>query len=555
MSKEDDYYIELISYIKLNKPSKRQISKKKIDLCKELKVKNIPTDIQVLMHCKKEDLNFLRKYLYTKPGRTMSGVAVVAIMSKPYKCPHGKCIMCPGGPKSFFGKIPQSYTGKEPATMRAIRNEYDPYLQIMNRLEQYVVLGQNPEKVELIIMGGTFISFPKQYRDTFIRLCYQAMNDFSRLFYRKNELDIEKFRKFFGLPGKVGDKKRVSMIKQQLRQLKKKNTTIEKEQQLNEKSNIRCVGLTIETRPDYANKKHALEMLRYGCTRVELGVQSVYDKALLNIERGHTVTDSINATRILKDMGLKINYHVMPGLPDISKKQDIDGLKEFFFNPHFRPDMLKIYACMIMQGTKLYKLYKQGKFKPLSTQQAMDIIIELKKVVPKYCRIMRVQRDIPTYVRSAGVDRTNLRQMISALMKQKKLICNCIRCREIKHEAIKGSIKLEILDYQASKGREYFISLTNKDRLLGFCRMRFPSQDNKEAIIRELHVYGAATAIGKKGAIQHKGFGRQLLKKAEEIAKKKKKSKMVVISGVGVREYYRKFGYKKQGFYMVKKLA
>ena len=565
------FFDEIIEYVKEQKPSKDKLAKEKVRICSKYKLNKIPTDIDVLLHAKKSDLTFLKKYLQTKPTRTISGVAVIAIMTKPFKCPHGKCFMCPGGVESAFGDVPQSYTGKEPATLRAIRNNYDSYLQVFNRLEQYVVLGQNPEKVELILMGGTFPSFPKDYQEEFVIYAFKAMNDFSKLFYSKKskgennaELDIIKFREFFELPGEVGSKRRVDNIHKKLFELKDKGKkALESEQKANESSNIRCVGLTIETRPDYAKLEHANAMLRLGCTRVELGVQSVYDDALNNINRGHDVKESIIATKTLKDLGFKINYHMMLGMPGINFLQDITGLKQLFDNQNFRPDMLKLYPCMVLKGTRLYDDWKQGMYKPLTTEQASRLIIEFKQHVPEYVRIMRVQRDIPTKMTEAGVGMTNLRQHISEQMKEEKLNCRCIRCREIKNKEIKGKEKLKTENYQASGGTEYFISLENNDKIIGFCRLRFPSQSLRKeitkdsALIRELHVYGASVKIGAKGikeSGQHKGFGKELLLTAEKIAKKAGKRKIVIISGVGVRDYYRKLGYEKEGPYMVKRL-
>jgi elongator complex protein 3 len=555
------YFTELITEIKKKKLSKEKISKLKVKLCKKHKFRKIPTDIEVLLNAQDKDVLLLKKYLVTKPVRTGSGVAVVATMTKPFPCPHGSCSYCPGGPNSTFGDVPKSYTGHEPATMRGIRNKYDPYLQVFNRLEQYVVLGQNPDKVEQIIMGGTFPSYPKKYQEEFVYYSFKAMNDFSKLFYKKGIFQIKKFKEFFELPGKVNDKIRVSNIHNRLFKLKKQNLkSLEKEQILNEKSNIKCVGLTIETRPDYGFKKHGNEFLRLGCTRVELGVQTVYDDILKSIHRGHTIKDTIKSVRELKDLGFKLNFHMMPGLPGVSKERDIISLRTLFFSDDFKPDMLKIYPCMVMPGTKLYHDYKKGKYKPLDIKKAVDIISEFKKDVPKYCRIMRVQRDIPSYQTIAGVDRTNFRQYLEKTMRKKDYTCDCIRCKEIGDKKISGKISFEIIMYNASKGKEFFISLVNQNKLLGFCRLRFPSQKlrkeitKKSALIRELHVYGAAESIGKRGKIQHKGFGKKLMRKAEQITKQNEYNKLLVISGVGVRDYYKKLGYKKQGPYMIKKL-
>ncbi|MEE9525621.1 MAG: tRNA uridine(34) 5-carboxymethylaminomethyl modification radical SAM/GNAT enzyme Elp3 [Candidatus Woesearchaeota archaeon] len=552
-------YQELIQNIIEKHPTKIQLNRLKHKLCKKYKVKKHPTDIQILLHATPTQARKLK--LITKPTRTISGVAVVAVMSYPFSCPHGKCLMCPGGPASPQGDIPQSYTGKEPATMRALRNEFDPYRQIMNRLEHYIVMGQNPEKVELIIMGGTFPSFKKSYQENFIRLCFKAMNDFSELFYKNNKFDYKKFKDFFELPGAVDDPDRAKHIKAKLLKLKRSKSNLKQEQKKNESSNIKCVGLTLETRPDYALKKQADEMLRLGCTRVELGVQSVYDKALKSIKRGHKVKDTIKSFKILKDLGFKINAHYMLGLPGITPSQDLKGLKELFENPDFKPDMLKIYPCMVVEGTELYKLYKKKKFKPLTTTKAAKIIAQAKKFIPKYVRIMRIQRDIPTYMTAAGVDRTNLRQYVEIITKKEKIKCKCIRCREVGRAQKIAKPKITTMYYNASKGNEFFIEAVDKyNNLFGFCRLRFPSSSLRKeitddaALIRELHVYGPATGIGKSGKIQHKGIGKALLKKAENIAKTYHKDKIIIISGIGVRNYYKKLKYKKQGPYMVKKI-
>ncbi len=548
---KDEFFSELIEKIKSGNLDKQNLHHLKTELCKKYKIKETPTDIEILTHAENKDLPLLQNKLLTKPTRTISGVAVVAIMTKPFKCPHGKCIYCPGGIDSEFGTVPQSYTGNEPATMRAIRANYDPYIQVFNRLEQYIVMGHNPEKVELIVMGGTFPSFPKSYKNEFIKYSFKAMNDFSKLFYKKEKFDFMKFKKFFELPGKVGDSERTKKIQDRLKKLKGK-CILATEQKKNEKAKIRCVGLTIETRPDYADLKLANEMLSFGCTRVELGVQSVFDEVLKKVERGHDVKTTIEATKTLKDLGFKINYHYMPGLPGSSEKMDLDGLKKLFSDENFKPDMLKIYPCMVMKGTRLYDLWKNKKYKALTTERAAKIITEFKKTVPEYCRIMRVQRDIPTKISSAGVGMNNFRQLI----KSTGVKCRCIRCREIRNEKV-DSYAIKVCRYKASGGEELFISAEN-NVLLGFCRLRFPSQTLRKeitkdsALIREMHVYGSAAGIGEEGAVQHKGIGKKLLDMAERMAYLNDKKKIVVISGIGVREYYKKLGYKKEGAYMSK---
>ncbi len=557
----NNYFNEIISKVIEKKLTKEQINREKIKLCSKYKTKKIPTDIEIMLNASPEDLPKLN-VLQTKPTRSLSGVAVIAVMTKPRKCPHGKCLMCPGGPDSGFGNVPQSYTGKEPATRRAIRNNFDAYLQVFNRLEQYIVTGHVPDKIEIIIMGGTFPSAPKRYQENFVRDCFKAMNNFSDKFFDRGKINITKFKSFFELPGDVSSKERMLNVRKKVTILKNSNKkSLEREQKKNEGVIIRCVGLTIETRPDYATLLHAEEMLRLGCTRVELGVQTVYNDVLEKIERGHSVEDSIRSTKILKDLGFKINYHMMPGLPEVSRKQDLDSLKSIFSNPSFRPDMLKIYPCMVLKGTKLYQLWKKGRYTPLTTKKAASLISEFKQYVPDYVRIMRVQRDIPTFMTEAGVDRTNLRQYIHILMKEKGIKCRCIRCREAGRNGLKWeSYKIKQFEYIASDGKEFFISAESQDLVLGFIRLRIPSCSlkkeitKKSALVRELHVFGEAAKLGKEGNIQHKGIGKALLKHAESVAKDRGVNKIVIISGVGVRNYYRKLGYKKQGFYMIKKI-
>jgi len=570
-----DFSKDVISEIKKQDiKDQHRLNRLKLDLIKKHGIIDIPTNIDIASFASQEDRKLLKNILTIKPTRELSGVSVVAIMTKPIACQHGKCIYCPGGPDSVFGDIPQSYTGKEPAARRAIRNRFDSYLQVSNRIEQYLAMNKIPEKVELIIMGGTFPSFPLDYQDEFIKYAFKAMNDFSGMFFKKNKFDVKKFNEFFEIPGNLGDSGRIKRIQDKLLKVKNRERCgLEKEQEKNEKSRIRCVGLTIETRPDYGKLKHGNEILKLGGTRVELGIQSVYEDILKKINRCHTVKDSIESIRILKDLGFKLNFHCMPGLPGIDSKKDLEGMKQLFSDPDFRPDMLKIYPCMVLKGTPLYETWKKGKFRPIAMKDAARLIAEFKLFVPEYCRVMRVQRDIPTFVTEAGVERTNLRQYVEEEMRKKGIECRCIRCREVGLKIKKKKIRIDdkdiallVIEYEASKGKEFFISFEDmkNNALLGFCRMRFPSQQlrkeitKKTALIRELHVYGKAVSLGDalnenlSNIIQHKGFGRKLLKKAESIAKENRMNKMVVISGVGVREYYRKLGYKKQGVYVVK---
>ncbi len=559
---------KIIEEVVRSKIKKREdIEKLKRSIARENHLPRMPTNIELLNFAERlysgEELKRLKRILLTKPSRSLSGVTPVAIMTYPFPCPHGKCAYCPGGPDSFFGKTPQSYTGKEPAARRATRANYNPYLQVMNRLEQYIVLGHEPEKVELIIMGGTFPSFKKEYQEFFIKKSFQAMNDFSDMFFNNKGFNTKKFQKFFELPAKFSDE-RTKRIQEKLLKIGERTTTLEDEQRRNETSNIRVVAMCIETRPDYSREAHINEMLKLGTTRVELGVQSLYDDILKKVKRGHGVKEVVEATQLLKDSFLKVGYHMMPGLPGSNEEKDVAMFKKLFEDERFKPDALKIYPLMVFKGTEIYEWWKRGEFKPLTTKEATEEIIKIKQHIPKYCRIMRVQRDIPTKFSEAGVDITNLRQHIHEEMERRGLKCNCIRCREPRGRKIDfENVRLKRMDYRASGGYEVFLSYEDEknDLLLGFIRLRIPNKpfrreiSEKTAGIREVHVYGRAVPIGKKlkEGVQHRGFGRKLLEEAERIALEEfDKREMLIISGIGVREYYRKFGYKRKGVYMSK---
>jgi len=561
------YYQDLITWIKKEKPTKESIAKQKVRMCKEYGMKKIPTDIEVYMRASESDAKKIRKYIETKPTRTGSGVAVVATMTKPFNCPHGSCTYCPGGLKSAFGNTPKSYTGFEPSTMRGKRNNWDSYRIVFNRLEQYVVIGQNPDKVDQIIMGGTFCAFPPAYQKEYVYYSFKAYNDFSDMFFTEGKIDMEKFKDFFELPGKVGDEERGKRITEKILALKEKNnhTTIEYEHTRNETAAIRCIGLTIETKSDWAFQSHGLRCLELGATRIELGIQTVYDDILKKVNRGHTEQDSRKAIAALRDLGFKLNFHMMPGLPGadgkrISFEKDVASLRTIFEDEAYMPDMLKVYPTMVMPGTELEQDYKAGIFKPLSMEEAAEIIVESFTFIPEWCRVMRIQRDIPTYVITDGVERTNLRQYVDDLAKQRGIEMRDIRAREVRRTEIKSQPELVVREYTASEGKEYFISMEADDKLLGFVRLRIPPRCLHDvitpttALIRELHVYGSAVAIGDDGEVQHKGVGKKLMARAEELAQANGRDKMVVISGVGVRGYYKKIGYEKEGPYMAKKL-
>ncbi len=556
-----DFYTEIIGMLKEKPLGKEKLARLKLELSRKYKTRKVSTDLDILMHAKPEDLSRLR--ILTKPTRSISGVAVVALMGAPIACMHGRCIFCPGGQGSIFGDTPQSYTGKEPSTMRGIRANFDPYVQVFNRLEQYIATGHEIDKADVIIQGGTFPSFDFHYQEQFCAFIFKALNDFSAMFFPGGSLDILKYREFFELPGNIRDNERMKRVKEKILSIKG-NAVLEKEQAGNETAKARCIGLTIETKPDYGKLKEGNMMLAFGCTRVELGVQTVYDEVLRKTNRGHTLKDTVDSIRELKDLGFKINAHYMLGLPGVTREMEINGLKELFSNPDYRPDMLKIYPCLVMPGTPLFELWKKGKYEQMTTDEAAEIISEAKRFIPEYVRIMRVQRDIPTYVTAAGVDRTNLRQYVEKRCAEKGIRCRCIRCREAGRRKAENP-QIIVREYEASGGREFFISAEDikNDSLIGLCRLRFPSRQlrneitEKTAIVRELHVYSRAIAVGEKSGSseQHKGFGRQMMEKAEEIAIKNGKEKMIVIAGIGAREYFRKLGYERAGPYMGEKIS
>lgn len=560
---------EILEQIKEKKISnKHELGVLKREISKKHKLKKMPTDIRLLLSLPESEIGKLNSVFATKPTRSQSGVSPVAIMTKPSRCPHGKCTFCVGGIKSPWGDVPQSYTGHEPATMRGIRNNYDSYLQVFNRLQQYVLLNQPLDKIEIIVMGGTFPAEEKAYQDEFIHGVYQALNDFSDLFFdEEGNLQFLAFKKFFELPGELHDTEREESIHRKLYEIKgKRSLSIEEEQVLNESKKVRCVALCIETKPDWGFLNHGNVMLEQGCTRVELGVQSVYDDVLAEVHRGHDAADSKRSIQQLRDLGFKINFHYMPGLPLTDRERDIAGMKQLFTDSGYKPDMIKFYPCMVGPGTALYYKWKKGEFTPIDTEEAAKRIVPIKNIIPRYCRVQRIQRDVPTKYWEDGVGLTNFRQYIHQKF---DVNCHCIRCREPKKKDVDfDSVQLNVNEYEASSSSEFFISFDDmkNDLILGFARLRFvhevlrPEITADSALLRELHVYGVTVPLEKDdlelpdSAVQHKGYGKKLVAEAERIAREAGKTKMVVISGVGVRGYYRKLGYVREGPYMVKNL-
>ncbi|XP_040453201.1 elongator complex protein 3 isoform X2 [Falco naumanni] len=471
--------------------------------------------------------------LKAKPIRTASGIAVVAVMCKPHRCPHinftgNICVYCPGGPDSDFEYSTQSYTGYEPTSMRAIRARYDPYLQTRHRVEQLKQLGHSVDKVEFIVMGGTFMALPEDYRDYFIRNLHDALSGHTS--------------------NNVAEAVRYS-----------------------ERSLTKCVGITIETRPDYCLKRHLSDMLSYGCTRLEIGVQSVYEDVARDTNRGHTVKAVCESFHLAKDAGFKVVAHMMPDLPNMGLERDMDQFIEFFENPAFRPDGMKLYPTLVIRGTGLYELWKTGRYRSYPPSTLVDLVARILALVPPWTRVYRVQRDIPMPLVSSGVEHGNLRELALARMKDLGTQCRDVRTREvgiqeIHHKVRPYQIELVRRDYVANGGWETFLSYEDPDQdiLVGLLRLRKCSEESFRpelkggvSIVRELHVYGSVVPVSSRdpSKFQHQGFGMLLMEEAERIAKEEHGSwKIAVISGVGTRNYYRKIGYELEGPYMVKRL-
>ncbi|NTW22510.1 tRNA uridine(34) 5-carboxymethylaminomethyl modification radical SAM/GNAT enzyme Elp3 [Candidatus Falkowbacteria bacterium] len=492
--------------------------------------KELPTNTELLAELPRNaDTQQLQRLLRRRSIRTMSGIAPVAVLTKPFACP-GKCAYCP-----TEKDVPQSYLSNEPAVMRAIHCGYDPYKQVQYRLRALMANGHEPDKIELIVIGGTWSVLPVEYKYWYILNCYAAANNFS-LAGRKTQ------------HARCGAKLSLGRMKERL----------VVEQRRNETAKHRIIGLTLETRPDYIDERELQEMREFGCTRVELGVQAIDDKILEMNKRGHDLAAVTAATALLRRFGFKITYHLMPGLPGSTPAKDLKMFKQLFSDERFQPDQIKFYPTVVTKGSLLYDWWRQGKYKPYSDKVLQRLIVDCKAAIPHYVRIIRLVRDIPGESIIAGNTVTNLRQV----MQQRGVACNCIRCREVRDQS-DGPVNLSMESYDVTGGKEEFIEFASQDRktLHGFCRLFLPAKEGTgggflpdTAIVRELHVYGELVPIGGKQKTQHSGLGRRLLEKAEADASAGGFKNMAVIAGVGVRGYYRKTGYRLRRSYMVKRL-
>lgn len=455
----------------------------------------------------------LVKQLRLKPTRTISGVAPVTVLTEPYPCP-GECIFCP----SVTG-MPKSYLPDEPGARRGVSHRFDPYTQTASRVAALAELGHAVDKVELLILGGTWSAYPIAYQEWFVRRCLDALN---------------------GRPAQ----------------------SLEEAQRLNETALHRNVGLVIETRPDCITAEEIRRLRWLGVTKVQLGVQSLNDTILARNRRGHTVSETRRAFQMLRLAGFKIVAHWMPNLLGATPASDLEDFRRLWDDLAFRPDELKIYPTALLAGTGLFEAWQQGKYQPYEEDTLIHLLAECKRLIPPYVRVNRLMRDIPAPNIVAGVRKTNLRQDVQRYMATRGLRCACIRCREVRDvELTSTPLHDEQIVYQTDVTEEYFLSMvTPEGRLAGFLRLSLPRvepplEELKDgAVIRELHVYGPALEIGEHDAtvVQHRGMGTHLLQRAAQIAKENGFRQLAVIAAIGTRPYYRERGFRDGELYMHK---
>ena len=532
---------EIINRILQEDLDRDDIEPLKREVCSEHSAPRVPKNTELLDHApdgRREDLEAI---LQRKPVRTASGVSPVAIMTSPKTCPHGQCLYCPGGPDSEFSSA-QSYTGDEPAAARAEQNDYDPYGQVTLRLNQLREIGHPVDKTELIVMGGTFPARSHDYQEFFVKRALEAMNDFDP----EAEPNPAEGKSFAQDPSEYEFKYLEDIIEE------------------NETASVRNIATTFETKPDWCDIEQIDRMLSLGGTKVEVGVQTTFERVNREMRRGHGIQESIDANRRLRDAGFKVGFHMMPGQPGTSLEMVREDFRRIFEQSDWRPDYLKIYPTLVVPDTVVYDMHHRDEFSPLKSERAAELIADIKEMIPPYTRLQRVMRDIPAGHISAGIQKSNLRQLARHELEDRGETCRCIRCREVgMNEETPDSIELLEQRYEAVGGTEYFLSFEDQDQdlLIGFCRLRFPGDPHRPelqnaAIIRELHVYGNQIGIGKSSDDwQHQGYGKQLLARAEEITADAGYDRLAVISGIGAREYYRnKLEYEQDGPYVVKDL-
>ena len=534
---------DLIEQILAGELERDDVESAKMKVCSKHSSPKVPKNSEILDHAPLERREELEEVLQRKPVRTASGVSPVAIMTSPKRCPHGKCLYCPGGPDSEFSSS-QSYTGHEPAAARGVQNDYDPYGQVTLRLNQLREIGHPVDKAELILMGGTMTARSHDYQEWFVKRALEAMNDF--------DVDAQPAPAEGVSFAEDPDEYEFRYLEDVIAE--------------NETADVRNVATTFETKPDWCDPEQIDRMLDLGGTKVEVGVQTTFERINREMHRGHGVQASIDANRRLRDSAFKVGFHMMPGQPGMSKEMCLEDFRRIFEDSKWRPDYLKIYPTLVVEGTVTYDWWRKDEFEPLDNDEAAELVAEIKSMIPKYTRLQRVQRDIPADFIEGGVWKSNLRQLAWQRMEEHGWTCDCIRCREVgMNDEDPERIEREIMTYEAAGGTEHFISFEDpdKDLLVGFCRLRFPNDPVRRelenaALVRELHVYGSQVGVGNASEDdqhQHRGYGRRLLATAEELAADAGFDKLAVISGIGVRQYYReKLDYQQDGPYVSKRL-
>ena len=513
-AREAAFYQDLLAALDAGPPAtKAELHATKLRLARAHGLGGIPRDSSILARLPEGERGRYEDLLRVKPARTASGVAVVTVMTSPHACPHGVCVYCPGGPRFA---TPQSYTGTEPAARRAAEHAYDPHAQTLARIQALREIGHRTDKVDLIILGGTFTSMEEGYKEWFVKRCLDAMNGAAA-----GSLDAA--------------------------------------QSANESAAVRCIGLTAETKPDCFLGREVEHSLGLGVTRIELGLQSTHDDILERVHRGHTDAQSREALARAKAAGLKIGIHMMPGLPGSDVDRDLESFRLLFDHPAYRPDFLKIYPTLVLEGTALHEMWSHGRYTPLSLEDAVELVARVKSILPPWCRLQRVQREIGAPQIRGGPTKGDLRTLARERLRSWGIECRCVRCREVGFRGLEPrpeALRLLREDYESSGGHEVFLSLEDPDRgvLVAYARLRI---DGAGATVRELKVFGRLVPLHESpaGRWQHRGFGRRLMGESEALARDEfHASRMRVTAGVGVRGYYRSLGYRLEKPYMVREL-
>ncbi len=509
--------------------SRHQLEQAKKEAAKRHRLDKFLTNSQIYLALTPEERNGRKEIFRVHPRRSASGIVIVTVFTSPASCPHGTCVYCPGGPSMG---TPQSYVPDGPSMRGAKAVGFDPFLQAQKMLKKYLDRGHEASKVELMVEGGTFLAMPRDYQKWFIKGAFDGLNCAPT-----------------------------------------PTASLEQAHAANESAEYRSVGLTIETKPDWCRPEHVDMLLSYGVTKVEIGVQALRDEILARSNRGHTVQDTVDAFQAARDSGLKIAAHMMPGLPGSNPGDDLADLLRLFEDESLRPDMMKLYPTTVVRGTALAKMCEAGLYRPYDLETVVRLIAEMKVHVPSWHRIMRIQREIPEADITAGSRAGNLRELVLAKVKEDGNSCGCIRCREVAMdspsalgESEQGDLVMRKQDYGASGGTEVFgtYEYEKTGKLAGFVRMRSPSDvahrrelQGGACIVRELKVYGRVVSVGShdEQAFQHRGLGHSLLEAMEQEAREAFDARtLLVMSAVGTRNYYRKFGYERLGPYMAKQL-